>query len=63
MLKRHRITAEPRPLSSVRMLGELEESLRSLPALTAAEVVDFAADMDDARTSVSGLRIENWSRL
>jgi len=45
------------------MLGELEESLRSLPALTAAEVADFAADMDDARTSVSGLRIENWSRL
>jgi hypothetical protein len=38
--------AELRPVPAGRLLGELEDVLRSLPALNAAEAADFAADIE-----------------
>jgi hypothetical protein len=37
--------AELRPIPTGRLLGELDATLRSLPALTNAEADSFAADM------------------
>ncbi len=50
LLKGRKPVAELRPIPAGRLLGELEAVLRSLPALTAAEAEDFAADVDAARS-------------
>lgn len=50
LLRGRKPVAELRPLPAGRLLGELEEVLRSLPALSATEAADFAADIEDART-------------
>ena len=52
LLKGRRPVAELRPLPSGRLLGELEDVLRSLPGLTLAEAADFAADIDAARAAL-----------
>lgn len=49
LLKGRKPVAELRPIPSGRQLGELVDVLRSLPALSAAEAADFAADIEDAR--------------
>ena len=49
LLKGRKPVAELRPVPTGRLLGELEDVLRSLPALTAAEAADFAADIEEAR--------------
>lgn len=58
LLKGRKPVAELRPLPSGRLLGELEEVLRSLPALSPDEAADFAADIEAARaqSSQEGLR-------
>ena len=50
LLKGRKPVAELRPVPAGRLLGELETVLRSLPALSAAEAEDFAADIEEART-------------
>ena len=45
LVKGGKPVAELRPLPASRRLGELEAVLRSLPALSAAEAEDFAADI------------------
>jgi antitoxin (DNA-binding transcriptional repressor) of toxin-antitoxin stability system len=50
LLKGRKPVAELRPVPAGRLLGELEDVLRSLPALNAAEAADFAADIEEART-------------
>ena len=50
LLKGRKPVAELRPLPAGRLLGELEEVLRSLPGLSEGEAADFAADIEDART-------------
>ena len=50
LLKGRKPVAELRPVPTGRLLGELEDVLRSLPALNAAEAADFAADIEEART-------------
>jgi len=45
LVKGGKPVAELRPLPAGRRLGELEAVLRSLPALSAAEAEDFAADI------------------
>ena len=52
LLKGRRPVAELRPLPSGRLLGELEDVLRSLPGLTPDEAADFAADIDAARAAL-----------
>lgn len=52
LLKGRRPVAELRPLPSGRLLGELEDVLRSLPGLTSTEAADFAADIDAARAAL-----------
>ncbi len=52
MLKGRKPVAELRPVPAGRLLGELEAVLRSLPALSAAEAEDFAADIEAARTEL-----------
>lgn len=49
LLKGRKPMAELRPIPAGALLGELEDALRSLPALSAAEATDFARDMEDAR--------------
>jgi hypothetical protein len=49
-LKGRKPVTELRPVPTCRLLGELEVVLRSLPALSAAEASDFAADIEEART-------------
>ena len=53
LLKGRKPVAELRPIPAGRLLGELETVLRSLPALSAAEAEDFAADIEEARTQLS----------
>jgi hypothetical protein len=50
LLKGRKPVAELRPVPAGRLLGELEDVLRSLRALNAAEAADFAADVEEART-------------
>jgi len=52
LLKGRKPVAELRPVPAGRLLGELETVLRSLPALSAAEAEDFAADIEEARTQL-----------
>lgn len=52
LLKGRRPVAELRPLPAGRLLGELEEALRALPSLTAAEAADFGTDLDVARAQM-----------
>lgn len=58
LLKGRKPVAELRPLPTGRLLGELEDVLRSLPALSPAEAADFAADIEAARARLpqEGLR-------
>lgn len=49
LLRGRKPVAELRPVPAGRTLGELEDVLRSLPALTDAEAADFAADIEQAR--------------
>ena len=49
LLKGRKPVAELRPLPAGRLLGELEDVLRSLPRLSATEAADYAADIDAAR--------------
>ena len=49
LLKGRKPVAELRPLPTGRLLGELEDVLRSLPALSPTEAADFAADIEAAR--------------
>ena len=58
LLKGRKPMAELRPLPAGRLLGELDAVLRSLPALTAGEAEDFAADIEAARAGLpqEGLR-------
>lgn len=49
LLKGRKPVAELRPLPAGCLLGELEDVLRSLPGLSAAEADDFAADIEAAR--------------
>lgn len=53
LLKGRKPVAELRPLASGRLLGELEEVLRSLPALSASETAEFEADIEDARARLA----------
>ncbi len=53
LLKGGRPVAELRPLPAGRLLGELEDLLRSLPALSAAEAADLAADVEAARAELA----------
>ena len=50
LLRGRKPVAELRPVPAGRLLGELEDVLRSLRALNAAEAADFAADVEEART-------------
>ncbi len=52
LLKGRKPVAELRPLPSGCLLGELEDVLRALPGLSAAEAADFAADIEAARTAL-----------
>jgi antitoxin (DNA-binding transcriptional repressor) of toxin-antitoxin stability system len=45
LTKGNKPMAELRPIPTGRLLGELDATLRSLPALTNAEADSFAADM------------------
>lgn len=58
LLKGRKPVAELRPLPTGRLLGELEDVLRSLPALSPTEAADFAADIEAARARLpqEGLR-------
>ncbi len=58
LLKGRKPVAELRPLPSGRLLGELEEVLRSLPRLSEVEAADFATDIEEARARLprEGLR-------
>jgi antitoxin (DNA-binding transcriptional repressor) of toxin-antitoxin stability system len=49
LLKGRKPVAELRPVPAGRLLGELEDVLRSLPALNETEAADFAADIEEAR--------------
>lgn len=53
LLKGRKPVAELRPLASGWLLGELEEVLRSLPALNADETAEFEADIEDARAGLA----------
>ncbi len=52
LLKGRKPVAELRPLASGRLLGELEEVLRSLPALSTREAAEFETDIEDARAKL-----------
>ena len=58
LVKGRKPVAELRPLPAGRLLGELEAVLRSLPALSAADIESFAADIAEARAQLphEGLR-------
>lgn len=58
LLKGRKPVAELRPVPMGRSLGELEDVLRSLPALSPTEAADFAADIEAARAGLplDGLR-------
>jgi hypothetical protein len=53
LLKGRKPVAELRPLASGRLLGELEEVLRSLPALSTSETAEFEADIEVARAGLA----------
>ena len=52
LFKGRKPVAELRPVAAGRSLGELDAVLRSLPALSAAEAADFAADIETARAEL-----------
>lgn len=52
LLKGRKPMAELRPVPAGKLLGELDALLRSLPALTAAEVESYAADIEEARAGL-----------
>lgn len=52
LLKGRKPVAELRPVVVGRSLGELDALLRSLPALSAGEAADFAADIEAARADL-----------
>lgn len=52
LVKGRKPVAELRPLPSGLLLGELEEALRSLPALSQDEAASFAADLEAARAGL-----------
>jgi antitoxin (DNA-binding transcriptional repressor) of toxin-antitoxin stability system len=52
LLKGRKPVAELRPVPAGRLLGELEDVLRGLPALSAAEAADFQADLEAARAEL-----------
>lgn len=59
LLKGRKPVAELRPLPSGRLLGELEGVLAALPALSAAEAADFAADIEAARAELPQDRLRD----
>lgn len=61
LLKGRKPMAELRPIPAGALLGELEDALRSLPALSAAEAADFAQDIEDARARLPReVRSDPW---
>lgn len=61
LLKGRKPMAELRPIPAGALLGELEDALRSLPALSAAEAADFARDIEDARARLPReVRSDPW---
>lgn len=53
LLKGRKPVAELRPLPAGRLLGELEEILRTLPILSVDEAAVFAADLEDVRAELA----------